>query len=201
MRKVCVKIYKYDELSDSAKENARQWWIECESQDHAWSKENRETLDVFCALFPVKVSDWEYGYRNYINFSMTCNDEIETLSGWRLATYIWNNYRRDLFKGKYYSTSGKCIDGKYHYKSRHSKIILDNCCVLTGYCIDDDILKPIYDFLNRPDSQTFYDLMNDCLQSWVYACQDEYEHALSDESAEDAIRANEYEFTKDGSIY
>jgi hypothetical protein len=201
MRKVCVKIYKYDELSDSAKEKARQWWIGCESQDHAWAKENRETLDVFCALFPVKVSDWEYGYQNYINFSMTCNDEIETLSGWRLATYLWNNYRRDLYKGKYYSTSGKCIDGKYHYKSRHSRIILDNCCVLTGYCIDDDILKPIYDFLNRPDSQTFYDLMNDCLQSWVYACRDEYEHALSDESAEDAIRANEYEFTKDGSIY
>jgi hypothetical protein len=200
-RQVCKTIYQYDELSDKAKEIARKWWIDLESQDYAWVKENTDTLKAFENLFPVQVNDWEYGNQTYVNFQCTCDEEIERLSGWRLAKYLWNNYGKDLFKGKYYSTYGSRIDGKHHYKSRHSKIILDHSCVLTGYYMDDKILDPVYKFLESPDdSVTFYDLMNDCLQSWVHACEQDYEYALSDENAEEFIRANEYEFNEDGTI-
>lgn len=200
-RQVCTTIYKYSELSDKAKERARQWWIDLEAVDYAWNKENRETLEAFENLFPVEVKDWEYGHHNYINFRCTCDEEIENLKGTRLATYLWNNYAKHLFKGMYYS-SGKYVDGKYQYKSRRSNITLDNTCVLTGYCIDNDILAPIYVFLSKPkDNITFYDLMNDCLQSWVIACRNDYEYALSEENAEESIIANEYEFTEDGECY
>jgi hypothetical protein len=198
-RTICKTVYKFDELSDKAKEKALEWART--SLDYGRSDENADTLKAFCDIFPVKVKSWEYGWGTNISYSLTCDDEVENLSGIRLAKYIWNNYKADIYKGKYYSTKGQYIDGKYTYKYRHSKIILEASCALTGYCIDEDILQPIYDFLKNPKAGvTFAELIDDCLHAWLKACEDDYEAYYSDESLADHITANEYEFYEDGEI-
>jgi hypothetical protein len=79
---------------------------------------------------------------------------------------------------------------------------VDDCCVLTGYCIDYDILKPLYDFIKTPnDSETLEDILYDCLQSWVYACQDDYETQRSFEYVSEFLDANNFEFTENGELY
>lgn len=194
MRTIETTVYLFSELSDDAKENARNDFLS-KGYENPYSGENLDSLKKFYDIFPVRQRG-----RNWGNFEMTCDDDISELSGIRLLKYIWNNYRGDLFKGKYYSTSGKWIDGKYHYKCKHSKIQLDHCCVLTGYCMDDDILEPVYRFLNCPDDTTFKELLQDCVNAWEKAVEKDEEYYQSVEYFAEICESNEYEFTEDGEL-
>lgn len=207
MREITTKLFTFEELSDEAKQKAIEQYRD-RGYEPAWTEENRQTLEAFENVFPIKVSNWSYGGRGEgVTFSII-SDHIEEVSGQRLATYLWNNYGRDLFKGRYYSTPMRsCPVDKEHpagltYKKRYSKIMLDNSCVLTGYCLDDDILKPIYDFLNKPTKGiTFSDLMEDCFDAWIKACNNDIEYQNSDEYITEHFHANEYEFEEDGTIH
>lgn len=53
-----VQLYKYDELSDAAKERVKEW---LNSDSHNWGAESRASLDAFAAQFGAKVTEWEYG--------------------------------------------------------------------------------------------------------------------------------------------
>lgn len=193
MRKIEIKVFSINELSEDAQEKAYQKWIE--HFDYVWAGENKDTLDEFEKLFPVEVTNWSYDTCDYnIRFRMTCDDEIAELRGQRLATYIVNNYYNSLYKGKYYS---KNINGTF--KSRRSKIIKEASCVLTGYCMDEDILEPIYKFLKNPcEHTTFEDLMEDCLNSWGRACRNDCEHSSSFEYFIEEAMNNEWEYDENG---
>jgi len=160
MKTVELKIYSFDELSESAKQKAID---NNRPEEIFWSEENRETMEKFAAIFPITVKDWSYGGPGSgVSFSFDETDEIEELTGWRLATYLWNNYRKQIFQGKYYGrlsptdAKGNKIEvSKAHpigqrHVIRHSRIILQTSCVLTGYYMDDVILEPIYSFLGKP---------------------------------------------------
>jgi len=67
--------------------------------------------------------------------------------------------------------------------------------------MDYAILKPILDFMAKPDNTTFEELLQDCLNAWGKACQGEYEFQMSEEYIADAMEANEYDFTEDGKRY
>jgi hypothetical protein len=115
--------------------------------------------------------------------------------------YIWNNYSDYIFKGKYYSTKGYYDEKQqYHYKYRHSNIILEKeNCPLTGYYIDNEILQPLWDFLDKPNKNTtFHDLMEECLNNWISACNKDYENYYSMENFLEESKANEYEYLESG---
>lgn len=199
MRQKTINVYKFDELPDRAKEHVINKWRE--NSNYAWASENLDTLKAFESIFPIRAIDWAYGDRNFIFFQFTADADTENLTGHRLSTYLWNNYREYIYKGKYFSTSGHYDEKKgYHYKSRHSRIILDSCCPLTGYCIDDDILEPVFKFMKKPDDRNFYDLMDDCLQAWISACNLDFEYQNSDAAIIETIEINEYEFYENGEV-
>jgi len=200
MREVTMKVYSVEELSERALERAYYDW--CSNSDYPWGEENKKTLLEFERIFPVKVTDWEYGggYK-YVKFHMTCENEVAELEGFRLAKYIWNNYKNYIYEGKYYS-KGKYVDGKYQYVSRRSKINLEKSCPLTGYYLDYDILKPIWGFLDSPRPNiTFRDLMEECLEKWVKACEDDYNDYYSIDNFIEIAKVNEWEFYEDGSRF
>ena len=71
-----------------------------------------------------------------------------------------------------------------------------------NYCADEDILRPIYDFLKAPDTRTtLYDLMDKCLDSFFKSCRDDMEYQCSEESFEESCAANDYEFLGNGKMY
>jgi RecG-like helicase len=212
MKTIEVKLYKFEELSEEAKEKAIEKWRSSETEYHH-GEEYRDTLKEFEKSFPVKVTDWEispWSY-SYVKFDFTSDEDIGELSGIRLMKYLWNNHRRDLYKGKWYQVhsrekishprirSEKLKDG-YH-NSYRSAITLTNSCVLTGWCVDEDILEPIYKFLESPDNRTFESLLEECLESWRIAWEKEMEYESSDEYISETIIANEYDFTEDGEMY
>lgn len=218
MRVEQVKIYTLSELSQDAQEKAHQDYISSNHFEWNWMGENKDTLYEFAKIFPVKVKEFEYD-NNYANveWSFTESDEIENLKGLRLRTYIINNYWKYLYTPEYrkqLSCHGekshkhrkvkcsKLSNGKMFCAYYSSGINYTNSCVLTGYCLDDDILQPVYDFLKNPsESVTFFDLMSDCFEGWEKAVKAECENQLSFEYFKDIAEANDYEFKESGERY
>ena len=57
METVQIDIFAFDELSEEAKEKAREWWRT--DFDFAWSDESRGSIEAFCDHFGVKLKEWE----------------------------------------------------------------------------------------------------------------------------------------------
>ena len=90
-------------------------------------------------------------------------------------------------------------NGNY-FNAYYSAIQLENCCVLTGVCYDDDILQPIYEFLDNPKNIEFETLLNDCIYSLCHSVSSEIENQNTDEYITEQIECNGYEFDEDGKM-
>lgn len=193
-------IFKIDELSETAQQKA--WEKSLQHFDMPWADENRQSLEAFCKEFPVKAKDWCYGDRADIvpvmEFSQY-DDAVWELTGLRLRTWLLNNFDHVLYAGKYISKTYSTLP--YRYRFRHSKAIIEeSCCPFTGYCMDETLLDPIRKFIKTPDNRTLEDLLGECLWSWVYACQEDYEYQSSFECFIEDARANEWEFNESGEM-
>jgi hypothetical protein len=192
MPKQIVKtVYQFQELSDVAKAKAREY-----TGPLAWSEEIQGTLKAFCDIFPVRVRDWSYGSGGgYIDFRLSCDDEAENLEGLRLYKYLVNNYVQLFTAFKTYRKGDK----KRRSKISQIKDYWQQC--LTGYCMDYEILDPLFNFLARPEkNMTFYALMKACLDAWINSAVKECEWQESDEYLEEFFNANEFWFYENGGV-
>lgn len=58
MKTMTINVYSFDELSDKAKNHARNEYRK-KGYDYAWCSENLDSLKVFCNHFNVNVKDYE----------------------------------------------------------------------------------------------------------------------------------------------
>jgi hypothetical protein len=56
MKTQTINLYTFEELSDDAKENARNWFKN--NHDYGWHSESRDSVTAFCDHFGVTVKDW-----------------------------------------------------------------------------------------------------------------------------------------------
>lgn len=176
MRTIKQRIYQFDELSQEAKEKAREWYRRNDPYRNEYiDGECRASLQAFEEYFPIHVTGWvisPWG-RSYVRFHMTCDPEIAELKGVRLWKYLKANYP-----------------------------ISSKDCPFTGVCYDEDLLDPVRKFMDRPDLHTdFQELMRDCLDSWKNASIGELEYRDTNEYIDEEIRGNKYEFFEDGTRY
>ena len=204
MRTIETKVYQYEELSEQAKENARNSLrdrlsgnrIEIESDDY-WN-----TLKKIEEIFGIKVRDWSVnGYSpTYFRFYFVNLDEDIENEPKFLLRYL----NRFVIP---------CIDtrvtyyAKNHYenhKKRKSRILsypkYDFC--ITGAWTDiavDDALNNIKESIMQGKSAREFvrNMLNNFFERW----NKDYEYAYSDESIEDEIVNNEYEFLENGKPY
>lgn len=204
MRTIEIKVYSFDELNDSAKEKAKTKYFENESFDWIWS-DAISTIKEFCKRTDVSTSRNSWLEPSFNNI----DDAILELSGVRLMSYFYNNF--DFLYKRRYVKSFNChkehknivnitadrTGAKYCFY-RSSIFIDDNCCVLTGMCYDDDFLRPIYDFLAKPNNLNFKDIIEDCFQSLKKCIEKEIEWLQTDEGFSDICDENDYEFDEKG---
>lgn len=209
MRTIRTKVYKFNELNEAAKEKAVRNYINNGNIDSSYIyDEAHETVKSFHNVFGTREDS-----RSWLECDCSrIGDDILSLKGLRLRTYIINNFWDDLFKGKYFSLWSKPEKSYKYYKEgypvlkyRYSKVIFDNTC--TGVCYDMSLLQPIYDFLkykDKPDYYSYMDfetLMNDCFSSLEKDIESEIDYQSSFEAVKEQIEANEYEFTQDGRMF
>jgi hypothetical protein len=94
-RDVMTTVYKFEELSESAKERARDWWRD--GMEFSWSDESRESIEAFCAQFGIHLKDWSVG--PYQGFYWRAEFDNSNFRGMKL---------RDFEREKY--PTGYCLD-------------------------------------------------------------------------------------------
>ena len=199
MKTKTINVYSFNELSEEAKQNALQDF--CNTGQYFWADENAESLREFANVFPVNVINWQYGGGGkYISHSLTCEESIENLSGPRLRTYLLNNYYSVLFERKPYGKYFKSDSGVWKYPKRSNIFYIQTSCPFTGYCMDESLLQPIRDFINKPDNSTFSDLIDECLNNWLNDCESDYDYFFSLEYYSEHCEANNYEFDECGNM-
>ena len=187
------EVYHLHELTKEARNKAHSNWME--HFDYTWDEENRNTLQVFERIFKIKVEKWSYDSHTYnYRFTSHYSEEENNLKGIRLLKYLVNNHWDDLYIPKTYW-------GWNDGKKRKSHIFVTDDCTLTGYCMDYEILQPIYDFLKAPDATTLCELMDRCLDNFFQACRDDMEYQLSEEAFAESCEFNAYEFLSDGTLF
>mgnify|MGYP006318484437 CR=1 FL=1 len=208
-----IKLYTLDQLSDGAKKKAIRQFLDTRDE-YFWQDENRNSLEKFAELFDIKLTSYFYGDRGEgVNYTSSYRSEVEELTGVRLATWIYNNIGKEIFTPKYYSVDlnkevkHKRIKCEFYKRTGnyfvgyYSAITKENSCPLTGYCMDDKLLKPIYEFLKKPDNKvSLLDLLDDCFNEWVKAGNAEIDYQNSDEFAIQELEERGWLFTIDGTM-
>lgn len=207
MKTISIKLYKFDELSQQAQENAvRKLW-DVNDSAHIYD-DAHETVKQFHKYFPTKE-----GRNSWLDVRTSHIDDcILSLTGIRLRTYLINNFYNALYRRKYFTL----LDGNRRHRMAvnytpknggiYSQIFstiqyVQGNCPLTGVCYDDDILNPFYDFINNPDSRTFEDLVNEGFDNLKRSIESECEYLSSAQAIIETIHANDYDFTEDGKLY
>lgn len=185
MKTIEIKVYEFSELSEKAKEKAKE----------------KESFGYY--------NPWENEITESMRLAKGIYDEINRseLAGLRLYKWIVNNILPDLTaQKKYYIASGV----KHSYfsakrrtyageKTRFSKIIKDvDALHLTGVCFDCDFLKPMFDFLRNPVGDLSHvDVYYICGQ----IVEKERESFFMDEYFSEHCDANDCYFYEDGTMY
>ena len=224
MKTINLTLFSFDELSGNVQKKIieRERWNAMERCMDCYASEYKASLKSFEKLTDTEACDWNVGYSGYsFDFMFDdllyyedpydCDQDIclSDLHGKLLFRYINNNIMPYITKGRYYS-KGKYVDGKYQYKDRHSKILLENNnCPLTGVCYDQDILDPIIRYYKTwnsyPEDFSWPDLMRQCYDNFFKSWHEEYEYWADDESVlREELHNNQYEdrlYYKNGDVY
>lgn len=224
MKTINLTLFSFDELSENVQKKIieRERWNVMERCMDCYASEYKASLKSFENLTNTGAFNWNVGYSRYsFNFMFNdllyhenpydCDKDIclSDLRGKLLFRYINNNIMPYITKGRYYS-KGKYVDGKYQYKDRHSKILLENNnCPLTGVCYDQDILDPIIRYYKTwnsyPEDFSWPDLMRQCYDNFFKSWHEEYEYWADNEDAiREELHNNQYEdrlYYENGNVY
>ena len=85
MRKIETTVFLFSELSDDAKEKAREWGRRVIAEDPPWCGEWRDSLAAFCDHFGVTLKEWEVCL--YRGVSYTVALENSQFRGMRLKDF------------------------------------------------------------------------------------------------------------------
>lgn len=223
MKTINLTLFSFDELSEDIQKQIieRERWNIMEQCMDCYNQDYKSALESFEKLTNTRACDWQVDYCGY-SFDFKYNDRSiyvnpydgddiypDEVCGKLLFRYINNNIMPYITKGRYYS-KGKYVDGKYQYKDRHSKILLENNGFpLTGMCYDQYILDPIIRYYKTwnsyPKDFSLTDLMEQCYDNFFKCWHEEYEYWADDENAiREELHNNQYEnrlYYENGNVY
>ena len=201
---VSKTVFEFEELSDSAKETARDWFREG-ALDYDW---------------------WEYIYEDAATIAEMMGIELAT----KPVKLMGGGTRQDpciYFSGFARQGDGACFEGYYSYAKGSAKAVkshapqdeelhrivkgLQECQRRAFYTLTASIRQTGHYSHSRSmtvnaesergdcDEATLYELLVD-FADWIYKRLDaEHDYRMSDEAVDEDIQANEYEFEEDGS--
>jgi hypothetical protein len=196
-----VTLYQFNELSDTAKERAREWWRECESQEFGASGELNEPIESAAKLLG-------FTFRTHNVNLMGGGIRVEPDIYWQLG----DQGSGASFRGYYQYVKGsvKKITAEFPQDTKLHQIAAGLADLQKQYrygltanieTSGRDVHKYamcIAAETTESDSGTLLTLVRD-FADWIYKyITDEWEYRMSDENVEDAITANEYTFRANG---
>lgn len=198
MRTVETKVYEFYELSEGAQHKAFEEWLNY--AEYPYFDEFNETVEQFQEMLNGRVQvSWMDYYIRKISYNSYFDEEVENLSGVRLAKYLWNNYGDLIFRGQYYSSNN---NPNRELKMRRSKVRFKYECPLTGCYTDHCLLDPMVEFMRKPRLDvTMIDLLEECFDTFIREMRTNIEEWFCIEVFNDECEANGWEFYENGDRY
>ena len=204
MRTITMNVYKFDELSETAKRYARNTYRENACEDYDDYVLSIKAIGQVLGMRP----DWEISLcsHSYVEFKRNLDEEIEELTGVRALKWVWNNWIEKTLRGKVIGKLFPCEESKEHpagldYKRYHSKATLVYDCPFTGFYMDM-ALWGAYRKMQKNVKSGKENTVGDFLEELEYRlCKDwlsEIEYRDSDEYIDEVMEANDYEFYENG---
>lgn len=195
-----IVVYSFDELSDEAKERAREWWRK-DALDYNW---------------------WEFIYGDASRMGTILGIDLNT----KPVKLMNGSTRYDpciFFSGFSSQGDGACYEGTYSYAKGAAKKIRKEAPKDTDLHEIADALQSIqhhhrYQLTAKMVHRGHYyhsgcmyiDVDGDAEEleqplrdfaDWIYRqLETEHDYQMSDESVDENIRANGYEFTEEGEL-
>lgn len=206
MRTETISIYQFAELSEEAKETAREWWRNATLKNgFAWQEEWIESIKRGLKSFGADLYNYDIDCLNASQSLVAIknyNDNTEELKDLRLRTWLLNNYYHNFFERKPYGSYTKNEKtGKWSYKRRSNVLYIETSCPFTGYCGDENFMDIFREFIKKPDGRTLDELLQDATDATLRGLEQDCAHQLTDEYIDEVIQANGYEFNEDGTIH
>ena len=181
MRTIETKIYKINELSETAQNVAHDEFLNS-SDFFEWSNDEfRDSLAKFCELIGfIQWTDYDIP-NNSISYKTAFDyqGEKHNFSGLRAWKWLENNGWFDLAK--------KNANGD---------------CTMTGVFTDSAFFDPIHKLANTPKETPFIEqLFCECLQAGIYAASKEYEYQREFDQFVETSNAYEWEYLENGTLY
>jgi hypothetical protein len=206
VRVIETKVYLFAELSDRAKDVARDWYREGEMMDFSDTVET-EDFETICTILGITLK----------------TRSVPLMSGkTRQEPCIWYNVGG-------HQGDGACFEGTYSYGVQSSRLIrkhapedkelhriadtlaevqrtyqyLLSATVTAGRetysrCTHIDVQHETRGYVDEDIAEPVAGALRD-LMDWYYKyLQAEYDYRMSDDAVDESIEANEYEFTEDG---
>lgn len=209
MRKHCIDVYNFSELSDAAKEEARSWWREssCGDMNDEFVIEDFVERAAECgwevSTYDVRLMSGRTCPKPLVWYSgFSCQGDGACFEGrWRadrvdaaaIRPYLDNDTKLLRIVDGFTAFAAKYPEGTAKVQQQGRDSNEHNTIFET-----DTGVENAEDCFPHEDEKDFIDLSRD-LMRWLYArLEEEYDYRNSDAVVDDDLQANEYEFTVDG---
>lgn len=198
MRTEALHIYKYEELSDCAKANARAWYRNGDD-DNFFAECVIDDAKEVAALMGWEIDKVYYSGFSYQGDGACFEGRLRYKKGCveRVAAYAPRDEKlqriakawQDLQRRNFYALRAS-VKHRGHYQHE----------MCTEFECEDT--RSNYGWLQNPEAEDDIKEIARDFMRWIYKRLEEaYEYSVSDEVVAENIIANEYEFTADGKIY
>jgi hypothetical protein len=203
MRTKTIELFKFDELSDAAKEKARDWYRPLACDDYDWFEFVHEDA-VACGgilgiMFDhvgktVKTPQIYFSgfgsqgdgacFEGSYAYAKGATKKIRQHAPTDDVLHSIADDLQALQRRHWYRLEAKC-DHHGHYHHSHSMRV-ETTDSNTGNEVDNNTSTEMQDLMRR-------------FADWIFdSLRNEYNYQTSDEQIDEMLRANEYEFTSEG---
>ena len=195
MKTKTINCYQYAELSDTAKEKARDWYREGSASDSYWSESIIEDAVTVGELLGISFATRDRKPNIFFSGFSSQGDGACFEGTWNykrgMVKAIAEDYPKDgelyrialelskIARRTFYTVSARVKHSGHYYHSGCMSMDIQND---KGPDVEKDVEQAMRDFAD-----------------WIYKhLENEYDYQNSDEAASESIESNDYEFDIDG---
>lgn len=196
MRTIRIKLYKFNELSESAKQKAIESLYNINT-DYEWYeytvdefKSNKEFFDITNVYFNGFYSQGDGAMFEYEGIN---KDFVKTI----IDSLPISNWKKDVLKNcTYISGNGKQSGLYYHENSCSHNINIESDNGAQYYRNIELLIDSVSSTIEDAIIEKYKELAKELYRT----LEKEYDYLTSEKAIIETIEANEYEFTQDGKL-
>lgn len=198
MKTVEIGVYQFNELSESAKEKAREWYRSGAGQDSFWSECVIEDVKEIGKILGIDIDNIYFSgfssqgdgacFEGYYSYQKGSAKKVRQYAPLDKELHLIAD-RLQAIQRKVFYTATATVKQRGHYMHSGCTNVSVNMADEYGQNIFSEVEDEITDLLRE-------------FMDWIYSrLEKEWDYMNSDKSVDESILANEYEFLESGERY